>query len=105
MYVFFGHVFFLPTSGPVLVDIGFVLELLGQVVKTLKTHHLTQQPFFERLLGDLQALPSSSDVLEIDMIDFSFCQILIRFKTLELYYLRCIWYFSSYFNTAPNSTV
>lgn len=51
------------TSGPVFVDVGFVLELLGQVVQTLKAHHLAQQPFFERLLGDLQALPSSSDVL------------------------------------------
>lgn len=45
------------TPGPVLVDVGFVLELLGEVLESLQPHHFAQQPFLEGLLGDLKTFP------------------------------------------------
>ena len=53
---------FLLAGGPGLVDVGLVLELLGQVLQPLEPHELCQQPLFEALLGAQEAVPGALDV-------------------------------------------
>ena len=53
---------FLHAGGPGLVDVGLVLELLGQVLQPLEPHELCQQPLFEALLGAQEAVPGALDV-------------------------------------------
>ena len=49
-------------GGPGLVDVGLVLELLGEMFKSLKSHQLGQEPLLEGLLGGEKSVPGSLDV-------------------------------------------
>ncbi len=48
--------------GPGLVDVGLVLELLGQMLQTLKAHELSEQPLLEALFGTEKSVPGPLDV-------------------------------------------
>merc|ERR1719347_1170768 len=50
--------------GPGLVNVCLVLELLGQMLESLKTHQLCQQPFLKGLLTAQQSIPSPLDVCD-----------------------------------------
>jgi hypothetical protein len=44
------------------VNVGLVLELLGQVLKTFQPHQLSQEPLLETLLASQEAVPGALDV-------------------------------------------
>ena len=44
------------------MDVGLVLELLGEVLEALEAHELGQQPLLEALLGAEEAVPGALDV-------------------------------------------
>ena len=48
--------------GPGLVDVGLVLELLGQVLEALEPHELGEQPLLEALLRAEEPVPGPLDV-------------------------------------------
>lgn len=48
--------------GPSLMDIGFVLEFLGQMFQPLEPHELGQEPLFEAFLAAQKAVPGPLDV-------------------------------------------
>ena len=52
------------TIGPGLVDGGLLAELLRQVVETLQTADLVEQPHLVAFLRALQRVPRPVDVLE-----------------------------------------
>ena len=52
------------TIGPGLVDGGLLAELLRQVVETLQTADLVEQPLLVAFLRALQRVPRPVDVLE-----------------------------------------
>ena len=44
------------------MDVGLVLELLGEMLEALEAHELGQQPLLEALLGAEEAVPGALDV-------------------------------------------
>ena len=44
------------------MNVGLVLELLGQVLQTLKPHQLGQEPLLESLLAPEKAVPGPLDI-------------------------------------------
>ena len=44
------------------MDVGLVLELLGQVLEPLEPHELCEQPLLEALLVAEEAVPGALDV-------------------------------------------